>query len=456
MKRRTNNNNLLLCPAFWLEDTACSMGNPILSQRAGQVVTDLNAPWRFAPRGTYHPVTAPEGLVSFATAENNLVAQHLEIFTNKLTFPAGVFEYRFSTGGGPSLPSALASHLNQHLKPFRSLSAADIQITASATAAHDLIGWAAGDPGDGVLLSKPVYGRLELDFGNKAALKVVYADTTSENVFHEDVVHQYEEALQKAASANVNIRLMFITNPHNPLGRCYPRETLVALMKFCNHYRIHFVSDEVYACSLHTSNPSALPGFTSALAIDSTRLIDPELLHVTYGMSKDFAAPGLRLGAILTRSNAMHRAASSGMRFLNPSGLSVAVATAMLTDVEWHSRFLDASRNSITEAYKHVTTQLKALGIRYVESNAGFFILIDLSPFAGTCTEGQDVNIVLAQRLLDHGVFLHPGEEHGPAGWFRMVYTQDARVVDEGVRRIQAALSIQQTVGAQEQAIALA
>lgn len=72
----------------------------VLSQRANEIVRDLNTSWRFAPRGTYHPSRAPDGLVSFATAENTLVAQYLEDLTNKLVFPAGVFEYRYSTEGG--------------------------------------------------------------------------------------------------------------------------------------------------------------------------------------------------------------------------------------------------------------------------------------------------------------------------------------------------------------------
>lgn len=68
------------------------------------------------------------------------------------------------------------------------------------------------------MTSRPVYGRFELDFGNRADVSVVYADTDAENVFDEDVVDKFEDALVKSEAAGVKIRAVLIVNPHNPLG----------------------------------------------------------------------------------------------------------------------------------------------------------------------------------------------------------------------------------------------
>jgi aspartate/methionine/tyrosine aminotransferase len=57
-------------------------------------------------------------------------------------------------------------------------------------------------------------------------------------------------------------------------------------MAFCQNHRIHLISDEVYGLSVFdTGNPDAM-SFTSVLSFDTTGLIDDELLHVLYGMSK--------------------------------------------------------------------------------------------------------------------------------------------------------------------------
>jgi 1-aminocyclopropane-1-carboxylate synthase len=57
-------------------------------------------------------------------------------------------------------------------------------------------------------------------------------------------------------------------------------------MRFCQRHRIHLISDELYALSVFdTEDADAIP-FTSVLSFDTTELIDPDYLHVLYGMSK--------------------------------------------------------------------------------------------------------------------------------------------------------------------------
>jgi 1-aminocyclopropane-1-carboxylate synthase len=211
-------------------------------------------------------------------------------------------------------------------------------------------------------------------------------------------------------------------------------------MRLCQRYQIHIISDEVYGCSVFRTGDGTLP-FTSLLSIDTTDLIDPDLCHVTYGFSKDFGAPGLRLGAIITRSKQVHKAIRSVMRFYNPSGVSVAIGLAMLEDQEWCRNFLDNSKAKIYAAYTHVTTGLDQLGIKYLPAYAGFFVYIDLSPYLPDLpgASRQRKEFALAERLVQAGVFLHPGEEHcSQVGWFRMVYTQKPAVVTEGLRRYSA------------------
>jgi aspartate/methionine/tyrosine aminotransferase len=58
-------------------------------------------------------------------------------------------------------------------------------------------------------------------------------------------------------------------------------------MKLCQRYQIHLISDEIYALSVwkNPEVPYAVE-FTSVLAIDLTDIIDPNLVHVLWGMSK--------------------------------------------------------------------------------------------------------------------------------------------------------------------------
>ncbi|KZL67726.1 1-aminocyclopropane-1-carboxylate synthase (ACC synthase) [Colletotrichum tofieldiae] len=406
-----------------------SPNGAMLSPRGAKTASALHRPWRFALPQTYSP-SNPSGVISFASASNALMLEDLASFAAQVPLPSEVFGYSYSTAGGVRLRAALASHLNLTFNPHAPLTSGDVQL-----AVFLLSPWRP--PGRGILTSRPVYGRFELDFGNEMGVEVVYADTTPETCFEPDVVAAFEAALQRSHERRVRIRAVMIVNPNNPLGRCYPRETLVRIMRFCEKHKIHLVSDEVYGLSVFSSSGS-LPTFTSVLAIDPEGIIDPDLVHVEYGLAKDFAASGMRLGALVSRNRALHEAFSSVVRFHSPAGPSVAIAAAMFEDREWHDAFISKSRERIAAAYEFVTGWLKESGIGHIEANTGFFVYIDLSPWLPP-TEGyesdQEREFALAESILEKGVFLHPCEEHCLApGWFRLVYTQPQSIVGEGLR----------------------
>lgn len=72
-------------------------------------------------------------------------------------------------------------------------------------------------------------------------------------------------------------------------------------MRFCARHQLHVMSDEVYGLSVF---PSSETPFVSLLGLpDLDRLIDPSLVHVIYGLSKDFCLNGLRVGFIVNQQN---------------------------------------------------------------------------------------------------------------------------------------------------------
>lgn len=212
-------------------------------------------------------------------------------------------------------------------------------------------------------------------------------------------------------------------------------------MSLCQKHQIHFISDEVYALSVFETGEPNTVLFTSVLSINPTGLIDPNLVHVTYALSKDFGSPGLRIGALITKNKDLKNSLIATVRFHSTAGPSIAIATAMLEDREWTRSFLTTSRHRLSQTYKHVTSRLRELGVQYLTGgNAGFFVWVNLSPYLPPPNEGlsdKEREQALAQKFLDSGVFLHPGEEHSLSpGWFRVVYSAvDRNVLDEGLRR---------------------
>lgn len=178
--------------------------------------------------------------------------------------------------------------------------------------------------------------------------------------------------------------------------------------------------------------------FTSILSIDPRGLIDLDLLHVEYGFAKDFASGGMKLGALVTQSEPILMAVDSLMRFHGAAGPVVNMACTMLEDRDWCRAYIERMRGKIATAHRHVTEQLRNAGIRYLPgSNAGFFVWVDLSDHLPRDCDGEvNAEFALAKLLVRGRVFLHPQEEHGnKPGWFRLVYTQDADIVTEGIQR---------------------
>lgn len=73
---------------------------------------------------------------------------------------------------------------------------------------------------------------------------------------------------------------------YESLGQCYPRETLVALLRFCASKGIHLISDEIYALSVYYQEDDGSERFTSLRAVDTLGIIDPSQVHILHGMSK--------------------------------------------------------------------------------------------------------------------------------------------------------------------------
>lgn len=105
-------------------------------------------------------------------------------------------------------------------------------------------------------------------------------------------------ALENAYLASShNIKALVLSNPHNPLGRCYTKEVLEKCVKFCHKRGIDLISDEVFALSVfHSAEMPNETRFTSVLSLDVAALGgDPSRVHVVWSPSKDFGSSGIRI-----------------------------------------------------------------------------------------------------------------------------------------------------------------
>ncbi|CAI6013751.1 unnamed protein product [Clonostachys chloroleuca] len=399
--------------------------------------------------------TNPDGVVSLATAENWLMQDSLYNHMRKHFNPGpDVFTYSHGTRGSQRLKEAIAKFLGHHFSPAEELKAEHIVITNGCHSALEQLSFTLADRGEVVLLGQPFYGSFIMQFESRAVRNIIVVPfDNDEDRFDKDAtVATYEKSIkqiQDPHGAGLKVKALLVCNPHNPLGRCYPRETLVELMKLCQRHEMHLVVDEIYALS--TFDNTVDEGFTqvpfvSALSIPTEGLIDGKFLHVIWGMSKDFGASGLRVGAIISQHNKALRDSlvTSGI-LASVSSLSDHVSAHMLEDDEWFHLYIEESRKKMSAAYSKIATWARKNQIPYVPANAGLFIWVDLGSRFLESYPGipeEELEDLIVKALYDNKVLLTRGKDFGAEkpGWFRLVYTVPDETLDEAMARILQAL----------------
>ncbi|EGY23448.1 hypothetical protein VD0002_g6642 [Verticillium dahliae] len=397
-------------------------------------------------KNLWHPDDNPSGFVSLAMAENCLMHSRLlarllsgfEATSHMLTYGDG-------TTGSNRLKSVMSVFLTRRLQPVLAIEAGHITITNGCCSAVEQLAWTIADPGEAFLLGKPYFRAFFTTLGGRMLVNTAAVSFGDVDPFGPEAVGKYEEALLRARDKGQKVKGLILCNPHNPLGRCYPRDTIVRLMKLCQKYQIHLVSDEIYALSVWGQGER----FYSCLSINTTDIIDPSLVHVVWGTSKDFGANGLRVGAVISQHNRdLHEAIAFSSIHSSAASLAEATVANFLEDTAWVDAYIRDNHLRLAEHFALVFGWAKAHQAPIAPgSSAAFFVWVDL----GTAYRAlhpkktaEDAFAVLAKALLNQKVLLAAGEQFGAEkpGWFRLVYSLARRDLDEGLRRISSALKI--------------
>lgn len=156
--------------------------------------------------------------------------------------------------------------------------------------------------------------------------------------------------------------LLVICNPNNPTSTAVGREDMRRILSVCREHGIFVIVDETYV--------EFAPDMD---AIDSVPLTDEfENLVVLRGVSKFFAAPGLRLGYAITGNTDLLEEIS---RFKNPwtiNSLAAAAGELMFSD----SAYIQQTRSLISGERDRIVRELSSWdSVKIYPSQANFLLV---------------------------------------------------------------------------------
>ncbi|KAI0439039.1 aminotransferase GliI-like protein [Xylaria telfairii] len=343
--------------------------------------------------------------------------------------------------GEARLLTALSSLFNLYFSPFEPVVNDNVVLTAGAAGSLDNLAWSVCDPGEGILIPCPYHsGAYEVFLNVHTGIVPIPVSVGSlDDVFGEGMIPTLEKGLRDAP---VPVKAIVVTNPHNPLGRCYSKMNLIELMQFCQRHNLHLISDEVFALSEHGSADLRQPRkFTSALAIDAAAHgCDATRTHVIWSMSKDLGATGARLGCVVTRSKDV-RDSIALVSHTSVSSLSVLFARALLNSPQLHT-IIQLNSSRLAAAYKRIRVFFEENSIKYLPCEVTTFVLAQLAPYSQT-KEDEEAAVAFYQKA---GIlFFSASDYRMPSefkGWMRVSFAVAPERLDVAMNRLKAAYKI--------------
>lgn len=199
----------------------------------------------------------------------------------------------------------MQAFFERHFHPHYPLKHDHIFSQTGAGASVNQLIMAVSDPGDYCIIPAPYYGAFDLDVSVNTGVSILPVFLHDEDLKDMSVdLDRLEQTYQEAVDKGKRVTSMVITNPENPLGRAYLRKDIITFMVFASKHDIHIIFDEIYALSTCSHLEQELDDpFVSVLSLPYKEYIEPSLVHVIYGLSKDFALNGLRMGFIIDQFN---------------------------------------------------------------------------------------------------------------------------------------------------------
>ena len=252
---------------------------------------------------------------------------------------------------------------------------------------------------DAVMIQQPVYypfSGVIKDNGRRIIDNTLVQDEAGS--YHMDLADFEEKIIRE------KVKLFFLCNPHNPVGRAWTREELEKIGDICYKHHVLIVSDEIHADFVYNRKHQVLVNLKKEYE---------EITITCTAPSKTFNIAGLQVSNIFIPDNQLrHRfkrqIAASGYSQLNAAGLAACEAAYRYGE-EWYNGVKAYIRENISFTKKFLEERIPK--VKMLEPEGTYLVWVDFRTLGLSNREMEDLIIHKAGLWLDSGaIFGAAGE----------------------------------------------
>lgn len=274
--------------------------------------------------------------------------------------------------------------------------------------------------GDKLLMQPPVYNHFFI------TAKHCGREVVENNLLLRDDRYTIDFDDLEARAADPAVKLFFLCNPHNPVGRSWTADELLRVGEICARNGVIVLSDEIHSdlvFSPHRHTPFA--SLTGLQGLQSITVSSP---------SKAFNLAGLQVGYLFSedeglRSEIQRVLDVQEMVLLNPFGIEALIA-AYEHGADWLAALKAYLMDNFNDLVAFCSAHLP--GARVVTLEATYLVWIDCRSVVASAQEFSD------ELLRREKLWLNPGTLYGRAGegFLRINIACPRPMLREGLERL--------------------
>lgn len=280
-------------------------------------------------------------------------------------------------------------------------------------------------PGDGIIVQPPVYFPF-FSAAEAHGRKLIYNNLAESDgkwsMDYNSLVNGIDEYT----------KMIFISNPHNPVGRVWDPEELYNLADICLKNNILMISDEIH-CDL------ILPGYThTPLATLSDAIAEKTITLIA--PSKTFNLAGLSTSSVIISNPDLRKTFSRVVDNLHIGGGNIFGTIASVAAYSHGHDWLDALVDYIDINMEYVIDYCDRMipEIIPIQPEATYMIWLDCRKFGMSGKELQNFFVHKAGIGMNEGSGFGPGGE----GFMRMNLGTTHSIVIKAMEQIEKAVSL--------------